>query len=119
MNPQRSALDPDLPQTYERRAFVRYPRRLDALWLFLGVSTRDLTGARLVDLSTTGVGLIVDQPFPFGTSLAIRLPTVTQGWSTHLVRVKRCVEVSAGQYEIGCTFFKSLSAAQLQGFLQE
>jgi PilZ domain len=119
MIPLRSALDSDLPQTFERRAFVRYARRLDALWLFLGVSSRDLTSAKLVDLSVTGVGLIVDQAFPVHTSLAIRLPTITQGWSTHLVRVKRCAEVRAGQYEIGCTFVKPLSATQLQGFLQE
>ena len=119
MIPQRSILASDLPQTFERRAFVRYARRLDALWLFLGVSSRDLTSAQLVDLSVTGVGLVVDQVFPVHTSLAIRLPTITQGWSTHLVRVKRCVEVGKGQYEIGCTFVKPLSATQLQGFLQE
>ena len=119
MNPLRPVLDSDLPQTYERRAFVRYARRLDARWLFLGVASRDLTSAKLVDLSVTGVGLIVDRAFPVHTSLAIRLPTITQGWSTHLVRVKRCVEVRAGQYEIGCTFVKTLSAMQLQGFLQE
>ena len=119
MTPQRSALESDLPQTFERRAFVRYARRLDALWLFLGVSSRDLTDAKLVDLSVTGVGLVVGQAFPVHTSLAIRLPTVTLGWSTHLVRVKRCVAVSDGQHEIGCTFVKPLSATQLQGFLQE
>ena len=119
MIPQRSALDSDLPQTFERRAFVRYARRLDALWLFLGVASRDLADAKLSDLSVTGVGLIVGQTFPVHTSLAIRLPTVTRGWSTHLVRVKRSVEVSPGQYEIGCTFVKTLSATQLQGFLQK
>ena len=118
MTPQRSALDSELPQTFERRAFVRYARRLDSLWLFLGVASRDLADAKLSDLSVTGVGLIVDRAFPVHTSLAIRLPTITQGWSTHLVRVKRCVEVRAGQYEIGCTFVKTLSATQLQGFLQ-
>ena len=119
MNPLRPVLDSDLPQTYERRAFVRYARRLDALWLFLGVASRDLTSAKLVDLSVTGVGLVVDQPFPIHTSLAIRLPTTTQGWSTHLVRVKRCVELISGKYEIGCSLVKPLSATQLQGFLQE
>jgi hypothetical protein len=119
MTPPRPALEPDLPQTFERRAFVRYARRLDALWLFLGVASPDLTSARLADLSVTGVGLLVDQAFPVHTSLAIRLPTVTRGWSTHLVRVKRCLTAGAGQYEIGCTFVKPLSATQLQGFLQE
>ena len=119
MIPLRPALDSDLPQTFERRAFVRYARRLDALWLYLGVSSRELTSAQLTDLSITGVGLMVDHKFPVHTSLAIRLPTITQGWSTHLVRVKRCVEAGVGQYEIGCTFVKPLSATQLQGFLQK
>ena len=108
-----------MPQPLERRAFVRYSRRLDALWLFLGVSSPDLASAQLVDLSATGVGLVVDRPFPAHASLALRLPTITLGWSTHLVRVQRCVEAGAGQYQIGCTFVKPLSATQLQGFLQE
>ena len=118
MMPKRYEIDADLPQTYERRAFVRYARRLDALWQMLGLADHGLVSAKLVDLSVTGVGLILEQEFPIHTSLAIRLPTVTQGWSTHLVRVKRCLALRNGTYEIGCTFVKPLSATQLQGFLQ-
>ena len=118
MLPKRYNIDADLPQTYERRAFVRYARRLDALWQMLGLADHNLIAAKLVDVSVTGVGLILDQEFPVHTSLAIRLPTITQGWSTHLVRVKRCLEVRGGKFEIGCTFVKPLSATQLQGYLQ-
>lgn len=108
----------NLPQTLERRAFVRYPRRLDALWQFLGLSIQELTSGHVADISINGVRLLLDRSFSCNTTLMLRLPTITQGWSTHLVRVKRSVESGNGQFEIGCTFVRPLSAKQLQAFLQ-
>jgi hypothetical protein len=112
-----SPAEPDLPQTFERRAFVRYARRLEALWTYLGVVSHDLTNGEVFDLSTTGVGLVLELEFPADTALVLRLPTKTLGWSSHLVRVKRCVEVTPGLFQVGCAFVKPLSGAQFQAML--
>src|SRR3954454_1672059 len=90
------------PQTFERRAFVRYPRRLEMFWQLLGVKTHDLAGADVFDLSVTGLGLVVPTEFAANTILLLRLPTATQGWSTHLVRVKHCQRLDDGRYQVGC-----------------
>ena len=47
----------------------------------------------------------------------LRLPTSTQGWNTHLVRVKHCARLDDGRYQIGCAFVKPLSLGQLQALL--
>jgi hypothetical protein len=107
----------ELPQTYERRAFVRYSRKLEALWTLLGVRGPDLTSGELFDLSTTGVGLLLDREFLRDTLLLIRLPTATLGWNSHLVRVKNCKEEAPGVFQVGCSFVKPLTVAQLQSFL--
>jgi hypothetical protein len=107
----------DLPQTFERRAFIRYARRFDILWQLLGVERRDLTSGQVFDLSATGVGIVVDRAFPTGKVLVLRLPTATQGWSSHLVRIKHCAAGEDGLFQVGCAFVKPLSLAQLQAHL--
>src|SRR4051812_28839921 len=87
-NPDQSK--PDLLQTHERRGTIRYARRFEMLWQVLGLSPRDLTQAAVFDVSATGVGLVCDKPLPVDARLVLRLPTVTAGWSSYLVRVKRC-----------------------------
>lgn len=105
------------PQTFERRAFVRYPRRLESFWQFLGVTSADLADADVFDLSMTGLGLVAQGEFAVNAVLLLRLPTSTTGWNTHLVRVKHCRKREDGRFQIGCSFVKPLSIAQLQALL--
>src|SRR5271166_3881824 len=108
----------DLPQTFERRAFIRYARKLDMLWQLLGVARKDLTSAEIFDLSATGVGIRLDRDMPVGRVLVIRMPTMTHGWTSHLVRIRHCERVNTGRFQIGCAFVKPLSIVQLQALLQ-
>lgn len=108
----------DLPQTFERRAYVRYVRRLEGLWQLLGVGSPDLIDGTLFDLSVTGVGLVVPRVFPVGTTLYIRLRSATRGWISHLARVRRCGPDGSGRFQIGCQFVKPLSVQQLQTYLE-
>jgi hypothetical protein len=101
----------------ERRAFIRHARRLETLWTYLGLDSNYLTGGEVFDLSTTGVGLVLDTTFTADTTLVIRLPTATLGWSSHLVRVKRCDEVRPGRFRVGCAFVKPLAEAELNALL--
>ncbi len=106
------------PQTFERRAYIRYARKLETFWTYLGVGSSDRASGEVFDLSTTGVGLRLDQAFPPGSTLVLRLPTTTLGWSSHLVRVIRCDETSAGQFTVGCTFVKPLSLTQFESLVR-
>jgi hypothetical protein len=83
----------------------------------LGVAREDVTSGQVFDLSATGVGIIAEQPFPANRVLVLRLPTTTQGWSSHLVRIKHCAAVGDGVYQVGCAFIKPLSVSQLQSLL--
>ena len=112
-----AAPDGDPQQAFERRAFVRHPRKLETLWQFLGLPTRDLTSGQIFDLSATGIGMFLDKEFEVGSALVIRLPTATLGWMSHLVRVRRCIEVRPGVFQIGCTFAKPLNVNNLPSHL--
>jgi hypothetical protein len=96
---------------------VRYPRRLDMLWQFLGIPQQDRMSARVVDLSLSGVGLIFDCAFEPDMVLLIRLPTATLGWNTHLIRIKHIKEIAPGQFQAGCAFVKPLTQPQLEALL--
>lgn len=98
----------------DRRAYVRYRRRLDVVWQILGLSARDTIPGRIIDVSQTGVGLTVDQPFAEEAVLMVRLPSKTRGWSSHLVRVRHCRPLAPGHFKLGCVFLKPLSDDELQ-----
>lgn len=108
-----------LPQTAERRAFVRYARRLETLWNCLGLHSEDLAGGKVLDLSASGVGLRLTLAIAPGTSLMLRLQSATRGWASYLVKVRHCQELSPGEYHLGCVFIKPLTAVQLQELLLE
>lgn len=113
----------DLPSNAEptnpgdRRAFVRYRRRLDIVWQLLGLSARDTVSGRVSNVSQAGVGLLVDKAFAEKAVLMVRLPTKTRGWSSYLVRVRNCRPLGPGQYKLGCEFVKPLTDDQLQTHL--
>ena len=55
-----------------------------------------MLSSMVTDLSLTGVGLKVDRPFPVDAHLTLRLPTLTCGWRTYLVRVRNCQPLPSG-----------------------
>jgi hypothetical protein len=118
MQESSEILSTELPQTFERRAFIRYARRLDMLWQLLGVARKDLTSAEIFDLSVTGVGIRLDRDLPVGRVLVIRMPTTTHGWTSHLVRIRHCERLDTGRFQMGCAFVKPLTIVQLQALLR-
>jgi hypothetical protein len=102
----------------ERRAWARYRRRLDMLWQFLGLPADKALPASVLDLSATGVGLLFDHEMAVGALLVVRLPTATEGWASHLVRVKNCRPAEGGQFHVGCAFPKPLRPEQLGALLR-
>jgi hypothetical protein len=112
--PDEHAANPKVQGT-ERRAWVRYPRRLLTLWGLFGSRQEDSWMAELRDVSQTGLGLVVNRSFPPATVLTVRLQTSNHLYSrTMLVRVKHSVPQPDGGWLVGCTFVVKLKEAELR-----
>src|SRR5690606_335243 len=105
------------PQVIERRAFVRFPVRLNALWIVLGNRQPQLDLATIHDVSIAGVGMELDREVPEGQLLVLRVPTMTLGWNSHLVRVCCSRQKTPGWYYAGCAFVKPLTMHQLNAIV--
>lgn len=105
-------------QGTERRAWIRYPRRLRTLWQLFGSRQEDSWTAELRDISQSGLGLVVNRPFPPATVLTVRLQTAARRFSrTMLVRVKHCAARPDGAWHVGCSFAVPLNDDQLKELL--
>jgi hypothetical protein len=105
-------------QGAERRAWVRYPRRLEMVWQLFGARQDEGWSASLFDISQTGVGLIINRSFPPGTVLTVRLRPCSRTPSrTMLVRVKHCTARPDGEWLVGCTFVVKLKDGELKGLI--
>src|SRR5579871_5264541 len=101
---------PRTPQTSERRAWVRYPpRRLEMLWHLFGMKPPEQRSAVIQDVSTQGVGLILDRSFAQGSVLVLRFPGTSLETRPILVRVKHLQQLPNDQFKAGCTFVVPLS----------
>lgn len=107
----------ELPERHERRASVRFSRRLESFWQFLGLGAEEHPVADVSDLSITGLRLLCETDFEVGAVLLLRLPTATMGWNSHLARVKHCARQADGRFRVGCAFVKPLSEEQLEALL--
>jgi hypothetical protein len=105
-------------QGAERRAWVRYPRRLLTMWQLFGSRQEESWQAQLRDISLTGLGMVVNRAFPPSTVLTVRLQTGNNKFSrTMLVRVKNARGQANGEWLIGCTFVVKLKEEELQELL--
>jgi hypothetical protein len=103
-----------LPQTSERRAWVRYPpRRLEMIWHLFGMKPPEQRSARVQDISKQGVGLILDRSFAQGSVLVLRFPGTSLEARPVLVRVKHLQPLADNQFKAGCTFVVPLREDQL------
>src|SRR5438105_10792782 len=74
--------------------------------------------ARVRDISSGGVGLVVSRRFEPGAGLAIEVPgTASSPSLTLLARVVRATAVSGDQWVLGCSFPSPLSDEELEGML--
>jgi hypothetical protein len=108
------------PQTAERRAWVRYPpRRLEMLWHLFGMKPPEQRASRIHDISTQGIGLIVDRSFAQGSVLVLRFPGTSLETRPILVRVKHIESMADNEFKVGCTFVVPLSDAQMAELVSE
>ncbi|MBY0524002.1 MAG: PilZ domain-containing protein [Gemmataceae bacterium] len=74
--------------------------------------------AMIRDLSTTGIGLVLNQTFDAGAQLAVELQ-IPDGLLiyTMLTRVAHSTRQPNGAYLVGCSFVRELSEEELQNLL--
>jgi hypothetical protein len=108
---------PEAALLADRRVWVRYPGASHADTQVFDTGACASQFARLVNLSSGGVGLLLDEPVPEKTYLKIE---VEQHGSFHMLmaRVVHVRRMSNGWLH-GCEFSRNLSASQLRALLED
>lgn len=114
-----SELSASKPTGSERRASVRYPCSEESF--SADNSCRPITAHRneswsatVRDLSTGGVGIVVNRRFEPGTLLSIELQDAEQTVNRILlVRVVRVLSEDDGRWLLGCAFTAKLTEGEL------
>lgn len=73
--------------------------------------------AKVIDISTTGVGLRLGEGFPTDSVLTLDLHGQNQSLEAVSVRVVRCLEEPAGTWFLGGAFVSPLEEEQLERLL--
>src|SRR5437016_5944093 len=104
-------------QPVERRMAMRYPVNADTTCPMVMPVKDDLGPARVRDVSTDGVGLLLSRPVEPGSYIVVTLKNQAQNFSRiQLVQVVHATK-AAGGYSIGGTFLTLLTHAELSKLL--
>ncbi|HEX5271162.1 MAG TPA: PilZ domain-containing protein [Gemmataceae bacterium] len=106
-----------LPGPRERRATVRYPSSLLGSCRTLHARENDLWTARVRDISTVGIGIVLRRRFEPGTVLAVEpLGPHEQTPSCLMVQVVHATAQPGGHWLLGCRFIGEISDDDVQSF---
>jgi hypothetical protein len=101
----------------DRRAFERFPADVEVVCRPLGASRSESWHARLQNISTGGVGLLVERRFEAGTMLAIDLAAPAQGRVRSLMARVMHVEVEEdGEWRLGVALLRELTPEELRAW---
>ena len=99
----------------DQRKWVRFPCDAPASYRRIRVTEREHTPAWVVDISASGVGLLVSHPVDGGTLLSLHLHGPEgQLVLTMLACVVRVAAHPAGQWVLGCNFIRELTDKELE-----
>jgi len=111
------------PSGAERRASIRYSCSEDSFSSTnpcrpIASPQKESWSASVRDLSTGGIGLIVNRRFEMGTLLTVDLYDATQTSSRSLlVRVVRVSQEPNNSWMLGCAFTSRMSESELLGLM--
>ncbi len=104
------------PAHSERRAAARHPCALGTSCQ-RAADGENAWDARVIDISATGVGLLLGRRFEPGTLLAFRLEGRSEGQSFNAVaRVVHATRQGEGAWLLGCALLDPLDERQLRAF---
>jgi len=108
---------PICPQSHalERRISVRYASDEDAL-CHLGGNHFECSWAKVLDVSQTGIGLILDRALKAGRRLTLEFPEAGSSVRRSLgARVMHCTLQADESWLVGCRFDIPLAEYELRG----
>jgi hypothetical protein len=102
----------------EERSWVRFPCDLEASYRVVRITERDMSHATVMDISASGVGLLVRRPIDAGSLLSIIL-MARKGKSSlkMLACVVRATDRPNDERLLGCNFIRELSDRELIALL--
>jgi c-di-GMP-binding flagellar brake protein YcgR len=99
----------------DQRKWVRFPCDLPSSYRRIRVTERQHTSARVIDISASGVGLLVSHFVNVGTLLSLQLCGPDgQLALTILACVVRIAAHTDGQWILGCNFIRELTDKELE-----
>jgi hypothetical protein len=105
-----------LPPT--RRAWSRFPCGRPVAYHLLNSSDQKRLPAETVDISATGIGLIVSEPVDTGAVLSLEIKgRPGRPERIMLACVVRSGSVGEGRWRLGCNFIRQLEDSELEGFI--
>ena len=116
MTPLTAVVEASSPQEFERRRAERHPSNLGATTRPFDTEVTLGWGAAVRDISTSGIGLRLCNPFPAGTYLTVDLD-LPPGQPTApplLARVVHSHDLADGTWHVGCEFVQPLSHSELE-----
>jgi c-di-GMP-binding flagellar brake protein YcgR len=101
----------------ERRVWIRYPADLATAYKPAGAFDSARLSARVRNISLGGINLAGNRPFQPGELLTVELPGANEEARCKVLAcVVHCEEEQAGEWSVGCTFSRELSADDLAHF---
>jgi len=101
----------------ERRVWVRYPCERDGFCQPLVGSGALQWAAKIEELSSGGLALVVERRFEPGTLLSIEMQQQADTIRTFLARVVHIKNKSSGRWLLGCSLARELNEEDLKGLL--
>jgi hypothetical protein len=99
----------------DKRSFVRFPCATKASFRVVAEKEMPLERARVVDISPVGIGMVLGRPVDVGTLLNLEVPGAHGESPLKIIAsVARADAAVAGDWSVGCTFFRELTDKELQ-----
>jgi hypothetical protein len=105
-------------QPSDQRTWVRFPCAVQASYQAVAGEDTAPRSAQVVNVSASGVGLLVGEPVENGTLLSVEL-RAAHGEFTHtmLACVVHVTARAAAEWDLGCNFIRSLSEEDFKALL--
>lgn len=112
-----SLTTPDVP---DKRSWVRYPCDIPVTYQLLRSTDTPATSAKAIDVSATGISLLVREDIAVGTALGLEMQRPDgQPAPARLACVLRVLNQAGGRRLLGCNFVRELTDDELQAWVAE
>jgi PilZ domain len=102
----------------DQRGWVRFPCNVKASYQTIGADASEPQTAKVLNLSASGVGLVVATPVENATLLSVELHAAHGDFTrTMLACVVHQTAQAEGEWSLGCNFIRSLSEEDLKALL--